>query len=121
MKDHEINQAIAESLGWRLCEKQVEGMNNVYWLPPGQEDYPEAVFIFCDTIPAEYCNDLNAMHEVEKTLFRTGYTDTLNQNYWNTVWNVCGDLYRKTTTVAHATALQRAEAYLRTIGKWRES
>jgi len=54
--------------------------------------------------PPDYCNDLNAMHEVEKTL--TDHWDGFH--FRNHIANN-----------VHATARQRAEAYLRTIGKWR--
>jgi hypothetical protein len=106
MTNEEINRAVAESVGARYFTEDGGG----FWIVEmGGKVYEP------------FTEDLNAMHEAEKTLFRTGYTDMLNQNYWNTVWNVCGDLYCKTTTVAHATARQRAEAYLRTIGKWRDA
>lgn len=64
-------------------------------------------------------NDLNAMHEAEKTLMELGlYTEHLERICRNQsalkfaspgVWSV------------HATAAQRAEAFLRTIGKWKEA
>jgi len=61
----------------------------------------------------DYLNDLNAMHEAEKMLIekdRSRYTD-----------NICGITpcaYDGWFSCAHATAAQRAEAFLRTIGKW---
>jgi hypothetical protein len=66
----------------------------------------------------DYPNDLNAMHEAEGTLFASGKTDMLNTNYWNMLWEVCGDKYRKLTTIGHATAPQRCEAFLRVHKKW---
>ncbi len=61
----------------------------------------------------DYLNDLNAMREAEASLFGT--------NYW-----VACKYERLITRMAsswawHATASQRAEAFLRTIGKWEES
>ena len=58
----------------------------------------------------DYLSDLNAMHEAEKTLTkeqRRKYVRTLFQTT-NTDWD------------SHcATAAQRAEAFLRTLGKWK--
>ena len=67
----------------------------------------------------DYLNDLNAMHEAEKVLSRwqvekyldvlSGFTEGRgNSDY---VWY----------TTVFATAAQRAEAFLRTIGKWEAS
>lgn len=56
-----------------------------------------------------YCKDLNAMHEAEMELsphqrdqMRMRLNVTLGEEYWR------------------ATARQRAEAFLRTLGKWEE-
>jgi transposase len=57
----------------------------------------------------DYLNDLNAIHEAEKVLN-----------------NVQRERYRTELVYSHAgrdvfaTAAQRAEAFLRTIGKWEE-
>lgn len=76
----------------------------------------------------DYLNDLNAMHEAEKTLEHPeayisrllpllnrdirSATPSDNLNYYgSTKINFC---------VAHASARQRAEAFLRTIGKWKD-
>lgn len=64
--------------------------------------------------PPDYLNDLNAMHEAEKVLIARG-----DDNH-----DGCGtpsfDYYRQKIGKC-ATAAQRAEAFLRTIGKWEES
>jgi hypothetical protein len=58
-------------------------------------------------------NDLNAMHDAERFL---------KAEYWDryTQWlaSLAGGTRR--FVVCHATARQRAEALLRTLGKWRE-
>ena len=56
--------------------------------------------------PLNYCGDLNAMHEAENTCINTAklkaeYCRLINRNF-------------------QATARQRAEAFLRTLGKWEE-
>jgi hypothetical protein len=126
MTNEQINIAIAEA-----CELDV--IQN----PHGSKDRPEAwktgfftpkaakqrriswpSSAIVKVIP-DYCNDLNAMHEAEKglpenrkTLFAfmlaqvldTSPTLDLNDQFLN----------------IHATAIQRAEAFLKTLGKWEE-
>jgi hypothetical protein len=83
--------AIAETCGWKTGYRDPEA-----WHP----------------LP-DYLNDLNAMHEAENVLF--GRND----------WSSCKyDEYLDVATSSwkwNATASQRAEAFLRTIGKWEES
>ncbi len=60
----------------------------------------------------DFLHDLNAMHEAEKVLTSeqvTSYVYSLES--MNDRWS----------TPAFATAAQRAEAFLRTIGKWEEA
>lgn len=59
----------------------------------------------------DYLNDLNAMHEAEKVL-----TDAQESEFRGNLVEVCGSL----ADALHATASQRAEAFLRTLGLWRE-
>jgi hypothetical protein len=68
-----------------------------------------------DVLP-DYLNDLNAMHEAEKVL----------QQHMAKWWNYTSQLAAANSALgtggeAHATAKQRAEAFLRTIGKWEET
>jgi len=65
----------------------------------------------------DYLNDLNAMHDAEKMLT----ADQFEQYRW-ILWDICKqvrvkDWYR---CYLSSTAAQRAEAFLRTIGKWEE-
>lgn len=116
MTDEEINVAIAEACGWR----NVRELDDIY--PDGSvaagiwrqgadpADSQERA------IP-DYCNDLNAMHEAEKVLSaaqRYANLRNLSQD-WRS-WND-GTAY---LAICYATARQRAEAFLRTIGKWKE-
>jgi hypothetical protein len=57
---------------------------------------------------ANYCNDLNAMHEAEDELSGNQY-----MVYANILGAVEGSLFG-----IRATARQRAEAFLRAMGKW---
>lgn len=64
----------------------------------------------------DYCTNLNAMHEAEKVLAPKNWN-----NFSNKWWDYCKHL--KGDDIAqcvHATARQRAEAFLRTLGKWEE-
>ncbi len=67
----------------------------------------------------DYCNDLNAMHEAEKGL---------PEKHKRTFAFILAQVLDTSPTVdlddqflnIHATAIQRAEAFLKTIGKWKE-
>ena len=106
MTDEEINLAIAESKGWTKCYKGCDGKT---WRLPDDSG--------CQQSLPDYCNDLNLMHEVEKTLV----TVELQAKYIKWLRNLSFD--RDWTEAdgwaCFATARQRAEAYLRTIGKWK--
>lgn len=69
-------------------------------------------------------NDLNAMHEAEKVLtdeqFDERYVVELGRLFYSAgkgpwKWSECP------TMVVRATAAQRAEAFLKTIGKWEDA
>ena len=89
MTDQQINKAIAEACGWPILDNPPKGF------------YPD------------YCSDLNAMHEAEKTLFP--YYATV---YANKLAKVTGAEMSDDTDYFCATARQRAEAFLLTLGKW---
>ncbi len=60
----------------------------------------------------DYLNDLNAMHELEKTLIgKPDYHSPVYAEY-------CRQIYAITKNPYSATAAQRAEAFLKTIGQW---
>ena len=72
----------------------------------------------------DYCNDLNAMHEVESTLDvilgRLKFPEILAQVASRHEGFRSNGLPLPEWHRTHATARQRAEAFLRTIGKWKE-
>lgn len=84
-----------------------------------------------DELP-DYCNDLNAMHEVIKTLDtkqQIQYADVLCRQTGKELLDYTGCYYPGENPIIdmeiiflvhNSTALQRAEAYLRTIGKWKD-
>jgi hypothetical protein len=91
MKPHRQRIAIAEACGFKCSE------------------YSDELGQLVAEFTPDYLNDLNAMHEAEKVLN-----------------NVQRERYRTELVYSHAgrdvfaTAAQRAEAFLRTIGKWEE-
>ena len=99
--EHQI-VAIAEAYGFRECWIS---QNGAPWGFLGANYYSQLV--------PNYLKDLNAMHEAEKAMN--------NNDWWKFVehlTNICGG---GTALGISATASQRAEAFLRTIGKWKEA
>jgi hypothetical protein len=107
MTNEQINQAIANACG--ICH--VAKVVPMYKTPQGWVvDCPD------------YCTDLNAMHEAEKVL---DYEQC--EAFTNTVADIVHAENREKDypfpwgfARIHATARQRAEAFLRTLGKWEE-
>lgn len=99
MTDEQINVAIADACGWRKED-------GVYmWTANG---------IDCTCYELwDWVNDLNAMHEAEKTIFPY-YAPV----YSNKLAKVTGAEMSDDTDYFCATARQRAEAFLRALGKW---
>lgn len=103
MTDEQINQRIAEACGWEIFNKPLTGYGfAAYSKSPNGDPSPG--------IP-DYCNDLNAMHEAEEFL-----SGNLWIGYVNDLANIEGNLFG-----IRATARQRAEAFLRTLGNWQEA
>lgn len=77
--------------------------------------------VFGETVPTngwnlpDYLNDLNAMHEAEKMLTRQQML-----TYQEDIWKVSHAPEFASWGYIHATAAQRAEAFLRTKGLWVE-
>ena len=105
MTDEQINAAIAEACGWKgnlICRD----LNGDLW----PNDLPN------------YCNDLNAMHEAEQILKRRGpeyarwLLEIVSRDAGPGIFYAAGSF-------AHikAKARQRAEAFLRALGKWEET
>ena len=95
MSDDEINMAMADAMGWRKED-------GVYvWTANG-------IDCTCDEL-WDCANDLNAMHLAEKVL---------NMQQWR--------IYLMHLTVflqdaCHATAKEKAKAFLKTFGKWKKA
>lgn len=104
MKDEEMRIAIAEACGWK--RRQLGGCYVYYTDDPNN---------FRGALP-NFLNDLNAMHEAEKVLKLLG--GLVFYDYTTNLLTLCESAGNHTYC---ATARQRAEAFLRTIGKWEES
>lgn len=105
--------AIAEACGWLHVGKPNSYYKDV-WFSPDHQFGDIGGEHNLNELP-DYLNDLNAMHEAEKVLW--GRND----------WSACKYQEILQTQVMptsswtwHATAAQRAEAFLRTIGKWED-
>lgn len=123
MTNEELNAEIAEYCGWRKIREQDYQPfgTNEYIHGPSQVlvgIHPESDVddIEYEVIP-DYCNDLNAMHEAEKTLSRgQNYHQLYGFGFYvNTLTQICYQQH-----ILTATASQRAEAFVRTIDKWKD-
>lgn len=101
MTDEQINQWIAEACGW-VQSKSPEWYQ--WWHKKGSRNYQ----IYCPN----YAGCLNAMHEAERTL-----SDNEEYDYWYILIESCEHIQ---LLAGMATAAKRAEAFLKTIGKWEE-
>lgn len=109
--------AIAEACGYRLTEWDHHQMP--YWTKDGKP-----------AVLADYLNDLNAMHEAEEIL--EGMSLDTKSMYLDYLALMHAELFEKRRdglkrdpfdrewAVFRSTAAQRAEAFLRTIGKWED-
>lgn len=111
--------AIAEACGWKRLSKAVRiqknytGYANCFWSDP---------FGFPDEDCPNYLNDLNAMHEAEKVLqakckYWPDYIDELSKLF---PFDFPKQDETNWSQMCHATAAQRAEAFLKAIGKWKQ-
>lgn len=122
MTNEQIRIAMAEVDGWFIAPKHWKHNGHLYpnidtWIPPHyvnwQYDTMPAGTMLGD-LPPDYPKDLNAVHEVEKKFQDNGAIDSERNQYDKWLWGVTAG-----RTIS-ATALQRCEAILRTLGKWVE-
>lgn len=110
MTNEQINLAVLEATGWRQKSSHM-GLATVWVDPSGnkQENFPD------------YCNDLNATHEAEEILASEEQCSIFARELAILVKGFAHDPFLGVSSyIWHATARQRAEAFLRTIGKWEE-
>jgi hypothetical protein len=110
MTEQEINIVIAEVRGWRVHPK-----DRFIVIPPNSPNSVQPL----STIP-NHLKDLNAMREAERYLdddqwleYMLNLQDVLQRDPNRGKWVVCQDNM-------HATASQKAKAFVITIGKYKE-
>jgi|19_taG_2_1085344.scaffolds.fasta_scaffold00262_18 hypothetical protein len=99
MTTSEQHKAIATACGLNLCQLALADIWGHTTDGKTWENFPD------------YTSDLNAMHEAEKVL------DWGKMGRFTTIL----DSMDTNSHGIHTTAAQRAEAFLKTIGKWEES
>lgn len=114
MNDNEMRIAIAEACGWTRIEFGPYDGSPFGW-PPNKQN--------CDKfLLPDYLNDLNAMHEVVNSL---SFNERLEWLSWIDKLTEDPDDKKDQSwlplRLIRATARQRAEAFLRTIGKWKDA
>ena len=99
--------AIAEACGWRTQpNSQGKRWEHISALEDGW---------FYESELPDYLSDLNATHEAEKMLIKAQQVTA----YVTALCHLC-EHATPMQMIWHATAAQRAEAFLRTIGKWED-
>jgi len=118
MSPVEQQMAIAEALGWR----SVKDEHGPCPIPPGWSiqkfvDNGEPSFELLSKVP-DYLHDLNAMYVAENSLSK----DDQLTRYPYFLSAACGQLrqFDFPWPTVHASAAQRAEAFLKTKGLWSE-
>ena len=124
MKPEAQQIAIAEACGYSATPNQGNIGGFIGRNPNGNSDYYAIGHNWADAIKRicpEYLSDLNAMHEAEKALSPANQP-ARGESQWSEYlgWlGFCGENEtREVYGCVTATAAQRAEAFLRTIGKW---
>jgi hypothetical protein len=109
MKPEKQRIAIAKACGW-VWRSRIPGAVKVWDNPPK--------FVFYDDDLPDYLNDMNAMYEAESRIvdwvaWRVNLSLVVGTGY-------CPDMdsSESVRAFAHATAPQRAESFLKTLGLW---
>jgi hypothetical protein len=97
MKPEQQRIAIAQACGWHTIAFD-RG-----WIEAGDGETQAMI--------PDYLNDLNAMHEAERTMG--------DPQLWDEYQSYLSDAMRNIGWIYHATAAQRAEAFLKTLNLWK--
>mgnify|MGYP003649117290 CR=1 FL=1 len=95
-------QRIAIATACPKLFRVMEKSKDLCWKPPGMEYEQDA----------DPLSDLNACHEMEKTL-----TDEQQGYYWDHLKDMTDEGFNQ----LHATASEKCEAFLRTLGLWEDA
>lgn len=118
MTPEQMRIAIAEACGWRLFYQWMNStdlstvVQKGVWYLDGNSGH-----ISFDMLP-DYLSDLNAIHEAEKVLPYKQLEKMHAHLAEIVVTAVPRNRHTAHDFIWHATAAQRAEAFLRTIGKY---
>ena len=114
MKPEAQRIAIAEACGWKKC-RYVEGLRDVIGEPPAKW---KGYYVPGQEVAwaPNYLGDLNAMHEAEVWL-KPSQWPTYHSHLVESWNDDPKPIYAYET---HATAAQRAEAFLKTLNLWTE-
>lgn len=102
--------AIAEACGWKAVRGKTDKGYPLLLVPKNET----ISWVNARTIP-DFLNDLNAMHRAEQCL-----NGTQQGMYAAELDNLAFTNLHEDFAIIHATAAQRAEAFLKTIGKWKD-
>ncbi len=110
---------ISEACGWTRIEGDKSKHTRDRWIEPNDNrTYAKDYAVLAKNLP-DYLNDLNAMHEAEKVL-----TEDQCERYEAFLHDPTvypGDNAKPSADyIFHASASQRAEAFLRTLNLWTE-
>lgn len=124
MTDTEINEAIAEAVGYDFDPPEAH-----LWPSRGNRvKSPKGDILFRTSVP-KFCEDLNKMHEAitHHAISNASESERFYEAFCENLALVMGFRLGNMLTfcdaglIANATARQRSEAFLRTIGKWRSA
>jgi len=115
MREDEINKAIAEKCGWTSIgpSGRLDGQLTGYPAKNPIIGHPQEI--------PDFVNDLNAMRLAESTLTPESsgqYRIELEDAHGHLHYGPCDLLYW--FEQVHSSAQKRAEAFLKTYGKWKE-
>ena len=118
---------VAELCGWRVVPIPVEIKDGLFWFvaPNGLHDpaaWPsisECWAMWRVSAVPDYLNDLNAMYDIEDIIFKAGKSmiDAYEENLLICVSDLTRDQWVDEIHHWHATAAQRAEAFVLTMEK----
>ena len=122
MTNKQQNKAIAKLCGWRQEFIHGNGIDSEVWIHPNGIDCKQ------DEWFPSYSTDLNACYEMEKSLKGNDDIKYVNELFYcvgiNRLYYMGAEPLAfpadRQMKVINATAAQRAKAFLRTFGKWKE-
>lgn len=120
MNETDQRIAIAEACGWRLVKLHNKFPNSVIGTMDNLGRHGRGALV------PDYLNDLNACHEMEKVLTeeqRWKFGSHLSNLIFKGEMSTNDDFAPNELgcfELSHATAAQRAEAFLRTLNLWKE-